>query len=167
MNFTILTPATQVIDIARGRLQCKITGADRDADITDAIAAARDYAEAETGMPVGDQVREYTFDTWCGSGVLPCDVTELQAVTAAGVPVLPLPTLSGRKLTLPATAKAPVVVRIRCGWTAETLPGTVKAAMLLMIAELVRNPQAHSEVQLFKNQAFENMLWPHRERLPL
>jgi len=73
--------------------------------------------------------------------------------------------LQDRTLALDATA--PVVIRIKCGWTPETLPGTVKAAMLLVIAELVRNPQAHTDVQLYKNQAFENMLWPHRERLSL
>lgn len=165
MNPKIITPATQVIDLPRAKLQCKITGNDRDADVTDAIAAARDFAEAELGLPVGEQVREYTFNTWCGRVVLPCDVTELQAVTAAGVPVEPLPTLDDRTLTLAATA--PVVVRIKCGWTAATLPATVKAAMLLLIADLVRNPQARGDMQLYDNPAFASMLWPHRERLPL
>jgi len=165
MNPKIITPATQVIDLARAKLQCKITGNDRDPDVTDAIAAARDFAEAETGMPVGEQVRQYTYGTWCGSVTLPCDVTELQTVTAAGVPVLPLPTLSDR--TLKFAASAPVVITIKCGWTAETVPATVKAAMLLMIADLVRNPQSQADVQLFRNHTFENLLWPHRERLPL
>lgn len=165
MNPKIITAAVQVIDLDRAKLQCKITGSERDADLIDAIAAARDYAQAYTGVPVGEQVLEYTYRTWCGSVVLPCDVTELVAVTAAGVPVLPLPDLDDRTLTLDATA--PVVIRIKCGWTAETLPATVKQAMLLLITDLVRNPQAQSDVQLFRNQAFENMLWPHRERLPL
>lgn len=165
MNPKIITAPTQVIDLARAKLQCKITGNDRDADVTDAIAAARDYAESELGLPVGEQVREYTYATWCGRVVLPCDVTELQAVTAAGVPVAPLPSLSDRTLVFKATA--PVVIRIKCGYTADTLPGTVKAAMLLLIADLVRNPQGQSEVQLFRNHTFENLLWHHRERLPL
>lgn len=165
MNPKIISGPTQVIDLERAKLQCKITGNDRDADVVDAIAAARDYAEAELGLPVGEQVREYTFSTWCGKTVLPCDVTELQAVTAAGVAVLPLPTLDDRTLVLDAAA--PVVVRIKCGFTAESLPGTVKAAMLLLIADLVRNPQAQGDVQLFKNHTFENLLWQHRERLPL
>lgn len=165
MKYKIITPATQVIDLPRAKLQCKITGSDRDADITDAIAAARDFAESELGVPVGDQVREYSFSTWCGSVVLPCDITALVSVTAAGQPVLPLPTPVDRLLTFSATA--PVAVRVRCGFTSETLPSTVKAAMLLLIADLVRNPQAQSDVQLFKNHAYEAMLWPHRERLPL
>ena len=165
MNPKIITPATQVIDLTRAKLQCKITGNERDAELLDAVAAARDYAEAYLGLPVGEQVLEYTYRTWCGSVVLPCDVTELVAVTAAGVSVLPLPTLDDRTLKL--TATAPVVVRIKCGWTAGTLPATVKQAMLLLITDLIRNPQAQSDIQLYRNQAFENMLWPHRERLPL
>lgn len=165
MNPKIITPAAQVIDLTRAKLQCKITGNERDAELLDAVAAARDYAEAYLGLPVGEQVLEYTYRTWCGSVVLPCDVTELVAVTAAGVPVLPLPTLDDRTLKFAATA--PVVVRIKCGWTAATLPATVKQAMLLLITDLIRNPQAQSDIQLYRNQAFENMLWPHRERLPL
>ncbi len=165
MNPKIITPAAQVIDLPRAKLQCKITGSERDADLTDAIAAARGYAQAYLGLPVGEQVLEYTFRTWCGSVVLPCDVTELVAVTAAGAPVLPLPVLDDRTLTIEATA--PVVIRIKCGWTADTLPSTVKQAMLLLITDLVRNPQAQSDVQLYVNQAFENMLWPERERLAL
>jgi len=165
MNPKIITPATQVIDLTRAKLQCKITGSDRDAELADAIAAARDYAEAFLGLPVGEQVLQYTYRTWCGRAVLPCDVTEVLSVTAAGAPVLPLPVADGRTLTL--TAVAPVVVTIKCGWTAATLPATVKQAMLLLITDLIRNPQAQSDVELFRNQAFENMLWPHRERLPL
>lgn len=165
MNPKIISGPTPVIDLARAKLQCKITGDDRDADVADAVDAARGYVEAFLGVPVGEQVREYTYSTWCGRVVLPCDVTELQAASAAGVPVTPLPSLVDRLLVM--TATAPVVVRIKCGYTAETLPGTVKAAMLLMIADLVRNPQAQSDVQLYKNHAFENLLWPSRERLPL
>jgi len=165
MKPRIITGPEQVIDLPRGKLQCKITGPDRDADVADAIAAARSAVEAELGLPIGDQVREYTYATWCGSVTLPCDVSELQAVSAAGVPVDPLPVLVGRTLTFPAAS--PVVIRIRCGWTAETLPATVKMAMLLLIADYVRNPQAHTESQLFKNGALDGLLWPERERLPL
>lgn len=168
MNFKIITPPTQVIDLDRARLQCKITGNDRDADVTDAIAGARDYAEVFLGVPVGDQVREYSFLPWCGRAVLPCDVTELQTVTVAGVPVTPLTgLLVDRTLTLSTSWPATVVVRIRCGYTSATLPGTVKSAMLLLIADLVRNPQSQSETQLYRNHAFDALLWPHRERLPL
>ena len=164
----IITPPTQVIDLDRARLQCKITGSDRDADVIDAVAGARDYAESFLGVPVGDQVREYMYPTWSGSVVLPCDVSELQAITARGVSVTPLTgLLADRTLTLPLTTAVPVVVRIRCGYSADTLPGTVKSAMLLLIADLVRNPQAQSEVQLYRNHAFDALLWPHRERLPL
>ncbi len=165
MNPKIITAAVQVIDLPRAKLQCKITGADRDADVTDAIAAARDFAQAFLGYPVGEQTLEYTFATWQGAVTFDFDVTTLVSVTAAGVPVLPLPALNDRTLSLVATA--PVVVRLTCGYTVATLPGTVKSAMLLMIADLVRNPQAQSEVQLYKNQAVDNLLWPHRVRLPL
>ena len=165
MNPRIVEPAAQVIDLARAKLQCKITSSDRDEDVADAIAAARDFAQSELGVPVGEQVLEYTYAQWQGSVELPCDVTNLLAVSAAGVPVAPLPVLAGRTLTL--AAAAPVVVRIRCGYTAETLPATVKQAMLLFIADMVRNPSAQTETQLYRNNALAHLLWPHRERLPL
>lgn len=165
MYTKIITPPEQVIDLPRAKLQCKITGSDRDADVADAIAAARDYAQRELGQPVGDQVQEFTFATWCGFADLPCDVTELQSVTTGGEPVDPLPVLVGRRLVL--TATGPVVVRVRCGWTGATLPPTVKAAMLLLIADLVRNPQSQSEAQLYQNATFNGLMWMYRERLPL
>ncbi len=159
---TIITPAEQVIDVARARLQCKIAGTDRDAELTDAIAAARAYAEAFLGLPIGNQVREYRFDCWSGRAELPCDIVELQAVTAAGQAVTPLPTPAGRTLTFAATA--PVTIRIRCGWTAATLPSDVKMAMLLLIGDYIRNPQAQSDVQLWRNNAVEDLLSSQRER---
>lgn len=167
MNPKIITPATQVIEIARAKLQCKITSNDRNDDVSDAIAAARDYAQAFLGYPVGAQELRYTFAEWCGSFTFPFDVTTVVSVTADGVAVDPLPTLDADERTLTFEAVAPVVIQVTCGWTTATLPATVKAAMLLMIADLVRNPQAQSEAQLYKNQAVDNLLWPHRARVGL
>jgi len=167
MNPKIITPATQVIDLVRGKLQCKITGNDRNDDVADAIAAARDYAQAFLGVPVGPQTLQYTFASWCGAVTLPFDVTTVVSVTAAGVAVSPLPTLGADDRTLTFAAVAPVVIRLTCGYTIATLPSMVKSAMLLMIADLVRNPQAQSEVQLYKNHAVDNLLWPHRARVSL
>jgi hypothetical protein len=162
MKPKIITPPAQVITLERARFQCKITGTERDVDIADAIAAARDLAQAETGLPVGEQVLEYSFRTWCGHVDLPCDITEVVAVTAAGAPMLPLPVPVGRRLTFAATA--PVSIQIKFGWTTETLPATVKSAMLLMITDLVRNPQGQTDTQLYKNPAVDNLLWPASER---
>lgn len=167
MNPKIITPATQVIDLARGKLQCKITGNDRNDDVTDAIAAARDYAQAFLGYPVGPQTLQYTFPTWCGAYTFPFDVTTVVSVTADGVAVDPLPTLDADGRTLTFAADAPVVIQVTCGWTIATLPATVKSAMLLLIADLVRNPQAQGEAQLYKNENVDNLLWPHRARVGL
>lgn len=167
MNPKIITPATQVIDLARAKLQCKITGMDRDADVSDAIAAARDYTQAFLGYPVGPQTLQYTFAIWCGSVTFPFDVTSVVSATAAGVAVAPLPSIGADDRTLTFKAVAPVVIQVTCGYTIATLPATVKSAMLLMIADLVRNPQAQSEVQLYKNHAVDNLLWPHRARVGL
>lgn len=162
MKRTVITPPTPVIDLARAKLQCKITGSDRDADLTDATAAARDYAEAYLGVPVGEQVQSFAFTSWCGQVELPCDITELQSITSAGATLAQLPMPDGRCLVFDAVA--PVVITIKTGWTAATLPGVVKSAMLLLIADLVRNPQKQSETQLYRNETFESLLWPHRER---
>lgn len=165
MRPRIITPATAVITLDRAKLQCKLDGDARNEEVTDAIESARAYVEAYIGQPIGEQVLEYTYTDWAGSVVLPCDVTELLAVSAAGVPVLPLPALTGRTLTLSATA--PVVVRIKCGFTSVNVPGPVKSSMLLMIGDLIVNQQGQTDTQLYQNAAFENMLWPWRERLAL
>jgi len=166
MNFKLITPAAQVIDLPRAKLQCKITGADRDADLTDAIAAARDFVEAFLGVPVGEQVRRYTFECWPGCATFPFDVTSVEACTADGVAVYPLPALIADR-TLKFDATSPVTIDVKCGYVVATLPATAKQAMLLLIADYVRNPQAQTDVELFKNSAIGSLLWPHRVRLPI
>lgn len=160
----ISTPTVPVIDLDRARLAAKIVGTDRDTEVTDAIVAAGQHMQRELWQAVGDQVVEFRYKDWYGAALLPYDVTELVSVTAAGIALdSSAYVLDGRLLTSNA-ANAPVKVRIRTGWTAETLPAPVKQAMLLMIVDFLRNPQGQTDAQLYVNPAVEGLIALYRRR---
>lgn len=162
MNPTIVTAATPVIDLARARLHCKIAGTDRDLEITDAVEAARAWAQEWLGVAIGPQRLAWTFDSWCGSATLPYDITAVVSVVDASGPAAYVK--SGRTIRASSTA-APVVITIDCGFTAAALPGPIKSAMLLVVGDLIRNQQAQVEAELYQNRAVENLLALYRERL--
>lgn len=165
MRPTIVTPATALIDLERAKLHCKITSGDRDAEVSDAIAAAQSWAQAWLGVALGKQRLAWTFDAWSGCFTAPYDVTSVETVTAAGAPLTY--TLSGRTVSAAANAAVPVVITINCGLDGTQLPPAVKSAMLLVIGDLIRNQEAHVDVQLYRNPAVENLLSLERERLPI
>lgn len=163
MNPTIVTPATQVIDLARAKLHCKLSGTARDPEVTDAIETARAWMQKELAVAVGPQTLKYTFDEWSGCAKLPYDITTVVSVTDADGPV----SYTQRGRTISAEAVAPVEIVITCGWTIATLPGPIKSAMLLLIGDLIENQQAQVEVALHENRAVENLIALERQRVPL
>lgn len=163
---TVIKPPEDVIDVARARLHCRIEGTERDVELVDAIASARAWAQERLQRAVGPQRVSFTYPCWEGAAALPFDATQLVSVTVDGVAVDPLPELVGRLLVLDA-CRSKVVVTIDTGYTADTLPGPVKSAMLLMIADLIRNPQAQSAVQLYENPALDNLLYPFISEVPV
>lgn len=163
MNPIIVTPASQVIDLARAKLHCKLSGTSRDPEVADAIEAARWWMQKELAVAVGPQTLKYIFEDWTGSAKLPYDITTVVSVTDSTGPVL----YSKREQTISAQAIAPVEIVITCGWTSEDLPSPVKFAMLLMIGDLMENQMGQTEVSLYENPAVENLIALERRRVSI
>jgi hypothetical protein len=51
----------------------------------------------------------------------------------------------------------------RRAWeVAEEIPFSVKAAALLLVADLYENREAQGTAALYKNDTIDRLLWPHR-----
>lgn len=163
MRPEVVVPPEPVITLARAKLQCKLDGNERDDEVQDAIETARAWAQEFTQRAIGQvQTLKCTFEDWLGYAALPFIPSEIVSVTDAAGAVVS--TIAGRTVT--ATATAPVVITFKvAGYTTTTLPGPVKSAMLLMIADLIRNPQGQVEVELYENKAVKSLLWPYRVEL--
>jgi hypothetical protein len=159
--------ALTLIDVARARLQCRISSNVLDPVITDAINAARDYVQERTQRAIGVQRLTFTYPQWRGCALLPFDITQLLAVTVDGVAEDPLPTPIGRLIELSDAYGKKVAISIETGYTPATLPGALKQAMLLLIADAVRNPAAQVETTLHENKALETLLYPYIRSLPV
>lgn len=161
---TVVNAPAAVIDVARARLHCKIDGTARDAELTDAIAAAQAYVQEQLGVAIGGQRLAYTLHDWCGSVVIPYPITDVVSVEDETGAI----TYTRKDRLISAASSAPpVVVTIDCGLTAAQVPPPVKSAMLLLIADLIDNPQGQTEVALHENRAVANLLAFYQVRVPL
>lgn len=158
-----LTVPSPVIPLERAKLHCKITGADRDAEVLDAVEAARAWAQLILQRPIGEtQQLEAIFERWGGYGALPFVPYSVDAVTANGQ----VATFGAAGRVITAAGPAPVSVKFTAkGFTAETLPAPIRFGMLLIVGDLVHNQQGQVEVQLYENRAARDLMWPYREGL--
>lgn len=167
MKLKVITPPVQVITLARAKLQAKLDAPERDEEVQDAIETARAWAQEFLQRAVGKQTLEATLRDWGGCVELPYEPTEIISVTAEGVEVLPADYELDDRRFIAGGVSAPVVIRFVTGYTEETLPGPVKSAMLLQIADLIKNPQGQTSAQLYENPAMLNLLWPYRVDLSI
>ncbi|MBS0427602.1 MAG: phage gp6-like head-tail connector protein [Proteobacteria bacterium] len=160
MRPTVVVVPEPVITRERARLHCKLSSFDQlDEELADAIETARAWTQEHLQRAIGRQTLRYTYTEWSGSTTLPYDIVSVTA-TAAGV-ATPA-TFVDRTVTVDGAA--PVVLDLVTGDDAASLPGPIKSAMLLMIADLMENRQGQAEVKLYENQAVENLLSLYRER---
>jgi hypothetical protein len=164
MIVRVITPPEPVITLERAKLHCKIDGDERDDELNDAIETARAAAQNFLERAVGEQELEVEVEGWGSCLQLPFLPTVISSVTLDGVAAAEEDyTLYGKELRI--TGESPLVVTFTTGWAAADVPGPVKSAMLLMIADLMRNQQAQTEVQLYRNEAVDRLLWPYRDCL--
>lgn len=164
MKAKVITPATPVITLARAKLQAKLDAPERDEEVTDAIETARAWAQEFLQRAVGEQTLEITVRDWHGCLELPYEPTSIVSVTVDGVAV-PVDDYVVEDRRLASSVAGVVVIRFVAGYTALNLPGPVKSAMLLMIADLIKNPQGQTSAQLYENATMLNLLWPYRDEL--
>jgi uncharacterized phiE125 gp8 family phage protein len=184
----ITPPAQEVVTLARARLQLKIDAdippvapataptSERDPEIEDAIKTAREKVQQYLGRAVGAQTLELVMTGWQSVVEIPLggvtSITSVDYTADDGEHQLatenyalyggdkPFVTISAA----PALASTPENVRIRfeAGYTADTVPGPVKSAMLLLITDLVQNPSRQTDKPLSENAAFADLLSEYR-----
>jgi uncharacterized phiE125 gp8 family phage protein len=183
----VTPPAEEIITLERARLQCKIDAdqpvppateatSERDPEIMDAIATARELVQDYVQRAIGQQTVELVMTGWPSSVWLPLAI--VQSIVSVkydgdgGEQALPEAAYSLRGgeravvdfYSTPRLASKQDNVRIRyvAGYTKDTLPRPVKSAMLLLIADLVQNVSRQVERPLAENAAFCRLLAPYR-----
>lgn len=183
-----IPPTEEVITLARARLQCKIDAdippvapateptSERDPEITDAIASARQTVQEYLQRAIGEQTFELVLTGWQRCVSIPFGaVTSIESIkyqAPGGEQIMPSASYSvsgGDKPVLkiedaPELADEPDNVRIRyvSGYTETTLPAPIKSAMLLLIKDLVENTSRQVDRPLSENAAFCNLLATYR-----
>lgn len=164
MQIIFHRPKETVVTLERAKLAAKITGTDRDDEVTDAIWAATEYVQKYLYCPIQKQTVDFVLDTWPGSVVLPIAPDSITEVTCNGVVIdAEHYTLNYRTLTI--DAEGTVKVTMTAGYDSDTLPTPIKQAVLMLLTDYLRNTQAQQESALYVNQAVDNLLSLYRMRM--
>lgn len=162
IKIEVISRAKSLLSMEEGRLAGKITGTERDLEVTMAIASAQEFLEADLSRQIGSRTLKVTYGQWSGSAVLPYDPTSVIEVTAGGAITTDY-RIDGRYLTV--NGEPPVTITFECGWNEETVPSPIKQAMMMIVADLLSNTQAQTEVLLHANAAVEALTSLYRLRL--
>lgn len=129
-----------------------------DTDVAELIATAHEVLEASLSRLVGERVYKITYGQWTGSAVLPHDPTQIISVLASDAPATYI--TDGRILTV--RGEGPVSITYQCGWSSDTAPAGIKAALKVIVADLVKNPEVLSGTTLYFNQEVEALVALYR-----
>jgi len=124
-----------------------------DEDVTALIRCAQEVLEVSLSRLIGARVLKVTYGQWTGSVVLPHDPTAILSVTAAGTATEAYFT-DGRILTV--EGGGPVSVTYACGWSGATVPDGVKAALKVIVTDLIQNPEVLSGKDMYSNAEVES-----------
>ncbi len=148
----ITAPSTEPVTVAEIKAHLRVTNSADDTYLGTLLAAAREYAEQQTGRALADQTREYTADAFPSNGVLRLGLSpvvsissvkyldELGAEQTLSTDVYTVDTQSEPGALVlnvgqdwPGTAGLPASVRVRyvCGATPRPL---LKQAILFIAA---------------------------------
>lgn len=165
MGLELVTPPTaEPFDVtaAKVHLRVDVDQTDEDALIESLITAAREAIEARTGRALLEQAWALTFDRFPSSRLQPIDlprlplkeITKISYVDASGATVIVAPaaylverSLNRARITpaygqvWPTARCAANAVRVEftAGYTAETLPKALVAAMKLLVGSWYLN----------------------------
>lgn len=187
--FLVTPPAAEPVTLAAARAHLRVDGATEDAHILGLISAACLEVEAFTGRALVTQAWRLTRPDWPTDAVLILPKPPLLAVTAIATvdqlgATVTLPG-SAYTVTAPAGPWAPhgtVVPAYGTGWPAvraedanavridfqagygdaAAVPGPLKSAILLLLADLFENREAQAERALAENPAVQRLLLPFR-----
>lgn len=162
MGYKVITPPVEPVTLEETRLQCRVTDTAEDSLLASYITAAREYCQHYTQRAIGSQTLEIALDGFPDGAIeLPMSpataITSIKYVDTNGVEQ----TLAGSAYALddyshlswairaygtewPITEAVANAVKVRYVAGAATVPGPIRAAMLLMIAHLFENRSSTS-----------------------
>lgn len=186
MSLVLVTaPTVEPLELSEAEAHLRVDDGTETALISTLIAAARDYAESQTGRALLEQTWRYTADAFphC-NGVIKLRrapliaVTSIQYVDTNGVTQTltsnqylvnadaPLGEISpAYGVSWPATRPQPaaVTVTFTAGYAdPDSVPASIKAAMLLTVGELYENREASVDAAVRENPAVCALLDPWR-----
>lgn len=157
MGFKVITPPVEPVTLAEARLQCRVTDTAEDSLLASYITAAREYCQHYTQRAIGSQTLEIALDGFPDGAIeLPMSpataITSIKYIDTNGVEQ----TLAGSAYVLddyshlswviraygtewPITQGVANALKLRYQAGTATVPGPIRAAMLLMIAHLFAN----------------------------
>jgi uncharacterized phiE125 gp8 family phage protein len=170
-----LGPTVEPVTVSELKRQLRIDGNDSDAELPGFIAAARDLAEQYCNRYWAECDVAIFFDRFpSGSYGFRVPVTDLISINGISYKdnlgqvndIFVFTEDLDRQLIF---TDWPIGFNLRIDITAgaEVVPGGVKAAILMIAADLYENRTAQSTVQIHKNPAAMMMLDPYREEMGL
>lgn len=179
----ITAPIEEPVSLAEAREWIGgITGNDRDAQINNAIVAARDWFERETGTQVMTATRELRLDEF--PDVIRLPRGPVQSITSItyndtddasqtypladtdqdlDAPVARVQPKSGKVWAATVAGLNKVLVRYVCGYSAPAVvPESIKQAIKMFVLTSLDHPNTLEQMKLTPNDGFERLLAPHR-----
>lgn len=188
MGLNLITaPAAEPVTLDEAKAHCRITTTAEDYLVNSWIIAARGHAETYTRRRFITQTWEWSMDEFpdydspieVPNGPLQ-SVTSLKYIDTAGVEQTLDPTLYQVDLKSDPGRIAPayavrcwpytrcdtlnaVTVRFVCGYgLAARVPKEIKQAMLLAIGDFNEHREASLDIEQYRNEAAESLLFPFR-----
>jgi len=176
-------PTEEPVSLEEAKDHLRVSTDTEDATIEAAIVAAREYCEAVTRRQFVTATYKLTLDSW--PSVIRPPRPPLVSVTSIGYTDTngDAQTFSSSNYTVDTYSEpgrialaygqswpdvqsgiiAPITVTYVAGYGAATaVPRSIKAAMLLCIADLYEHREAMSEIRLEENPTVDRLLWSKR-----
>jgi uncharacterized phiE125 gp8 family phage protein len=177
MALKLITAGSQAVTLADTKLHLNITDTASDTILGAYILAAQAHVEGVLGAPLSSETWEQSLDGFpCGAiRLLKQPVTAITSVKYDVDGVETTLDSADYRTDLPggrvwtdsswptADTLASVRVRFTCGFT--SVPAPLKAAVLLLVADMYANREAKVENTLARNQTVDALLFPYRMML--
>lgn len=180
----VALPSTEPVTLAEAKAHLRVTATDDDTLVDSLIATARQWVEDFTRRALITQTWDYTLDAFADEIEIPLpplqSVNSVKYLDVDGVEQTlaateyTVDTAATRGLVRPAYGKSwpsvrdqanAVTIRFIAGYgTAAAVPGTIKAAVLLMLGELYARRETAivgAPIATVPVSA-EYLLWPYR-----
>lgn len=176
MVITVTAPTTLPVSVTEAKEHLRLTDPTENTYVSMLISAATDHAQSFLSRALAPATYELVLDEFpadCIAIPLP-PLVSIESVTyidadgatqTLAVDDYETDTVNGRVVPAdawPTTKDTHNAVRIRFIAGYEDAPCSIKAAILLLVADLYENREAFSTASLYENKTVKRLLWPHR-----